>query len=325
MKANGNDSRPGRAAQWLADRQQRHAVQAGLREGDHRTRATRSRPTRAFRTGTTPRPARSSSRCSPRPTASSSASTAANDGLGGAVASVLKRNGATKDIPTTGQDATDEGLQRVLLGSQCMTVYKAIKKEADAASQAGDRAGQGRHGGRRRAGDRHGGGHRDQAAGQVACCSSRRRSSRRTSRTSSRTASPPRTRSAPREALEEGLRGERRQRMSKRFRGTAAQPLLSLRGVNKSFGAVHVLRDVDFDVSPGRSHRPRGGQRRRQEHADQVRRGDPPVRLRRDGLRGLAGHDPRSEGRQRARDRDRLSGPRAVRQPRRRAQHVPRA
>ncbi|HWK29392.1 MAG TPA: substrate-binding domain-containing protein [Solirubrobacter sp.] len=59
---------------------------------------------------------------------------AANDGLGGAVASVLKREGSTKDIPTTGQDATDEGLQRVLLGTQCMTVYKAIKKEADAAS-----------------------------------------------------------------------------------------------------------------------------------------------------------------------------------------------
>src|SRR4051794_31106239 len=57
----------------------------------------------------------------------------ANDGLGGAVASVLKRNGQTKDIPTTGQDATDEGLQRVLLGSQCVTVYKAIKKEAGAA------------------------------------------------------------------------------------------------------------------------------------------------------------------------------------------------
>ena len=28
--------------------------------------------------------------------------------------------------------------------------------------------------------------------------------------------------------------------------------LLSLRGVNKSFGAVHVLHDVDFDVAPGR-------------------------------------------------------------------------
>jgi len=59
---------------------------------------------------------------------------AANDGLGGAVASVLKRGGGSKEIPTTGQDATDEGLQRVLLGTQCMTVYKAIKKEADAAA-----------------------------------------------------------------------------------------------------------------------------------------------------------------------------------------------
>ena len=29
-------------------------------------------------------------------------------------------------------------------------------------------------------------------------------------------------------------------------------PLLSLRGINKSFGAVHVLRDVDLDVRAGR-------------------------------------------------------------------------
>ncbi len=59
---------------------------------------------------------------------------AANDGLGGAVAAVLKRNGDTDKVPTTGQDATAEGLQRVLSGSQCMTVYKAIQKEADAAA-----------------------------------------------------------------------------------------------------------------------------------------------------------------------------------------------
>jgi D-xylose transport system substrate-binding protein len=71
----------------------------------------------------------------------------ANDGLGGAVAAVLKRNGESGKIPLTGQDATDEGLQRVLLGTQCMTVYKAIAKEADAASQLaiklakGDKAG----------------------------------------------------------------------------------------------------------------------------------------------------------------------------------------
>src|SRR4051794_435860 len=60
---------------------------------------------------------------------------AANDGLGGAVVSVLKRNGQNGKVPVTGQDATDEGLQRVLTGDQCMTVYKAIKKEADAAAK----------------------------------------------------------------------------------------------------------------------------------------------------------------------------------------------
>jgi D-xylose transport system substrate-binding protein len=58
----------------------------------------------------------------------------ANDGLGGAVISVLQRNGLAGQIPVTGQDASDEGLQRILLGTQCMTVYKAVKKEADAAS-----------------------------------------------------------------------------------------------------------------------------------------------------------------------------------------------
>jgi D-xylose transport system substrate-binding protein len=59
---------------------------------------------------------------------------AANDGLGGAVISVLDRNGQAGKIFVTGQDATDEGLQRVLLGTQCMTVYKAVKKEAEAAA-----------------------------------------------------------------------------------------------------------------------------------------------------------------------------------------------
>ncbi|MHB1066141.1 MAG: sugar ABC transporter substrate-binding protein [Candidatus Nanopelagicales bacterium] len=58
----------------------------------------------------------------------------ANDGLGGAVIAVLDRNGQAGKIFVTGQDATDEGLQRVLLGTQCMTVYKAVKQEADAAA-----------------------------------------------------------------------------------------------------------------------------------------------------------------------------------------------
>ena len=39
--------------------------------------------------------------------------------------------------------------------------------------------------------------------------------------------------------------------MSEAVEGQQRAPLLSLRGINKSFGAVHVLRDVDFDVRPG--------------------------------------------------------------------------
>lgn len=59
---------------------------------------------------------------------------AANDGLGGAAIAVLDRNGQAGKIFVSGQDATDEGLQRVLMGTQCVTVYKAVKKEADAAA-----------------------------------------------------------------------------------------------------------------------------------------------------------------------------------------------
>ena len=59
---------------------------------------------------------------------------AANDGLAGAGIAVLDRNGQAGKILVTGQDATDEALQRVLLGTQCMTVYKPIKQEAESAA-----------------------------------------------------------------------------------------------------------------------------------------------------------------------------------------------
>jgi len=59
---------------------------------------------------------------------------AANDGLGNSVISALKSR-KLKQIPVTGQDATPEGIQNILAGDQCMTVYKAVKKEADAASK----------------------------------------------------------------------------------------------------------------------------------------------------------------------------------------------
>ena len=59
---------------------------------------------------------------------------AANDGLGNAAIAILKKNGLNGTVPVTGQDATDQGLQNILAGDQCMTVYKAVKKEADAAA-----------------------------------------------------------------------------------------------------------------------------------------------------------------------------------------------
>jgi D-xylose transport system substrate-binding protein len=59
---------------------------------------------------------------------------AANDGLGNAAISALKQR-KLPQVPVTGQDATLQGIQNIVNGDQCMTVYKAIKKEADAAAK----------------------------------------------------------------------------------------------------------------------------------------------------------------------------------------------
>ena len=61
------------------------------------------------------------------------ATLAANDGLANSVISAETAR-KLKYVPVTGQDATAEGIQHILAGQQCMTVYKAVKKEADAAS-----------------------------------------------------------------------------------------------------------------------------------------------------------------------------------------------
>jgi D-xylose transport system substrate-binding protein len=59
---------------------------------------------------------------------------AANDGLGNSAISALKAR-KLPQIPVTGQDATLQGVQSIVTGDQCMTVYKATKKEADAAAK----------------------------------------------------------------------------------------------------------------------------------------------------------------------------------------------
>ncbi|HYK30313.1 MAG TPA: substrate-binding domain-containing protein [Streptosporangiaceae bacterium] len=62
----------------------------------------------------------------------------ANDGLANSVITVLKGAGVKpKKIPTTGQDATAQGMAWILEGYQCGSVYKAIYLEAqDAVSLA---------------------------------------------------------------------------------------------------------------------------------------------------------------------------------------------
>ena len=60
---------------------------------------------------------------------------AANDGLAGAIITVLKKNGLNGKVPVTGQDATADGLKAILAGDQYMTVFKPIKQEAEATAK----------------------------------------------------------------------------------------------------------------------------------------------------------------------------------------------
>jgi D-xylose transport system substrate-binding protein len=60
---------------------------------------------------------------------------AANDGTGGGAIAAMKAAGVNPLPPVTGQDAELAAIQRILVGEQYMTVYKAIKPEADAAAE----------------------------------------------------------------------------------------------------------------------------------------------------------------------------------------------
>lgn len=58
----------------------------------------------------------------------------ANDTMAGGIIARLKANNAQGKIPVTGQDASVEGLQNILQGFQCGTVYKNTALEAKAAA-----------------------------------------------------------------------------------------------------------------------------------------------------------------------------------------------
>lgn len=61
---------------------------------------------------------------------------AANDGTAGGAITALKGGGVKPLPPVTGQDAELAAIQRILAGDQAMTVYKAIKPEAEDAAKA---------------------------------------------------------------------------------------------------------------------------------------------------------------------------------------------
>ena len=61
---------------------------------------------------------------------------AANDDTGGGAIAAMKSAGIDpEERPTTGQDATVAGVQRILVGQQYMTVYKATDKETKVAAE----------------------------------------------------------------------------------------------------------------------------------------------------------------------------------------------
>jgi D-xylose transport system substrate-binding protein len=61
---------------------------------------------------------------------------AANDGTAGGAIAAMKSAGVDPSTrPTTGQDAELAAIQRILIDEQFMTVYKAIKPEAEAAAE----------------------------------------------------------------------------------------------------------------------------------------------------------------------------------------------
>ena len=230
---------------------------------------------------------------------------AANDGLGNAAISVLKKNKLNGQVPVTGQDATVQGLQNILTGDQCMTVYKAIKKEADAASELAialakeqqpttatgvtkdpesgkdvpsvlldpqsitkenvNNVDQGRLRDQGRA--LHG----DFAK---ACTDAGSADQAVSTRLFNAPPMPCRAWAAPHRLKEKHV---------------AATPLLELRGIDKSFGPVQVLHDVGLQRLSRGGDRAGRRQRRRQVHADQVHRRHPHPGRGRVHLGGQAG------------------------------------
>lgn len=59
----------------------------------------------------------------------------ANDGMAGGIIAALQAQGLAGKVPVTGQDASLEGLQRIVLGTQGESVFKDMRLQAPAAAK----------------------------------------------------------------------------------------------------------------------------------------------------------------------------------------------
>ena len=233
-----------------------------------------------------------------------------------------------KPIPLSGQDATPQGVQYILAGWQTGTVYKYVpdRGERRGAAAVALLKGQkpktnttGRTARRSEptlalpVGLDHEGELQAALHGQVPE-EERRLHRRRTSSTASR----------PTRATVEAP-GRAPPPLSGRKRPTVDEtPLLELRGITKSFGSVQALTDVDFEVRHGEVMALVGDNGAGKSTLIKCVAGTHAADSGEILFEGKRGAHPRAEGRGQARDRGRLPGPRALRQPRRRPEHVPR-
>ena len=238
----------------------------------------------------------------------------ANDTMAGGIIARLKANGLAGKVPVTGQDASVEGLQRVLAGTQCMTVYKNTALEAKAASDlaialidqdeaaaptswppgpcrtprrvrtSSPRSPLRRRSSRttsRRSIDDGFQTADDVCTGEFAAALRRgRHPVRRNALAHPRGVRPPLLAGRDTPAPDATQRAPRvhAPRPSRPPRRPAPARSCSCAAIQKSFGAVHVLRGVDFDDHTWPGHRAGRRQRRRQEHPDQGDRRHPRLR-----------------------------------------------
>ena len=101
-------------------------------------------------------------------------------------------------------------------------------------------------------------------------------------------------------------------------------PILQLRGINKSFGAVHVLKDVNFDAYAGQVTALVGDNGAGKSTLVKCIGGTYTIDSGSYQFEGTDVHISSPRDASASRHRDRLPGPRPVREPRRRPEHVPR-